>query len=115
MLHPNVFTQYRWWIRKSIHQVVVSLAILVAASCLFSSMLSAQLKEDQGDGPALSPAESLNRFNIATGFVWRGLLSEPTIEQPLQVTFDSHGRLWVVEFRQYPEPAGLKPLSRDNF
>jgi putative heme-binding domain-containing protein len=115
MLHPNVVMQYRWWIQKSIQNVVVSLAILIAASCLFSSMLSAQLKEDQGDGPALSPAESLNRFKIATGFVWRGLLSEPTIEQPLQVTFDSHGRLWVVEFRQYPEPAGLKPLSRDNF
>ncbi len=24
-------------------------------------------------------------------------------------------RMWVVQYLQYPEPAGIKPLSRDNF
>ena len=82
---------------------------------LFASTGFSQGTEDQGQGPPLSPVESQNRFTVDPSCEWRQLLTEPTIEQPLMATFDSHGRLWVVEYRQYPEPAGLKPLSRDNF
>ncbi|MFY8199986.1 MAG: PVC-type heme-binding CxxCH protein, partial [Pirellula staleyi] len=74
-----------------------------------------QSREDQGQGPALSPAESSQLFSVSDQSVWKLLLAEPTIEQPLSATFDSRGRLWVVEYRQYPEPEGLKALSRDNF
>ncbi len=30
-------------------------------------------------------------------------------------TFDTRGRLWVVQYLQYPEPAGIKAISRDNY
>jgi len=40
---------------------------------------------------------------------------EPVIGQPLQVSFDERGRMWVVEYRQYPDPAGLTALSRDKY
>ena len=43
------------------------------------------------------------------------VLAEPLVRQPLFATFDVDGRLWVVQYLQYPEPAGIKPLSRDNF
>jgi hypothetical protein len=33
----------------------------------------------------------------------------------LQISFDERGRMWVVQYRQYPNPAGLKMVSRDNF
>ncbi len=42
------------------------------------------------------------------------VLSEPSIAQPLHLSFDVRGRLWVVEYRQYPDPAGLVELSRDK-
>ncbi len=42
------------------------------------------------------------------------LLREPIVANPLQLSFDERGRLWVVQYRQYPWPAGLKLLSRDN-
>lgn len=42
-------------------------------------------------------------------------LSDPLIAQPLQISFDERGRMWVVEYRQYPFPAGLRVVSRDNF
>lgn len=42
------------------------------------------------------------------------LLREPTVANPLYLTFDERGRLWVVQYRQYPWPAGLKLLSRDS-
>ncbi len=69
----------------------------------------------QGDIPALSPTEALERFVVADDLAVDLVLSEPEIAQPLQVTFDERGRLWLVEYRQYPEPAGLKAVSRDKF
>ena len=43
------------------------------------------------------------------------MLAEPTITQPVFISFDERGRLWVVEYRQYPAPAGLTMLSKDTF
>ena len=43
------------------------------------------------------------------------LLSEPDVRQPVHLSFDERGRLWVVQFLQYPAPAGLKVLSRDGY
>ncbi|AMV37764.1 PVC-type heme-binding CxxCH protein [Planctomyces sp. SH-PL62] len=40
--------------------------------------------------------------------------AEPIVRQPLHLSFDERGRLWVVQYAQYPHPAGLKMLSRDG-
>ncbi len=74
-----------------------------------------QKPEDQGLGPALSPSDALSKFRLVDGYSMETILSEPTISQPLSTAFDSRGRLWVVQYLQYPEPAGLRRLSRDNF
>ena len=74
-----------------------------------------QTAEDQGQGSALPPAESMSKFIVADGLEWKQVLTEPEITQPLMTSHDSFGRLWVVEYRQYPDPAGLKSLSQDNF
>ena len=42
------------------------------------------------------------------------VLAEPKIEQPLSLAWDSKGRLWVVQYRQYQFPAGLKIIEYDN-
>ncbi|ODT99691.1 MAG: hypothetical protein ABS79_04195 [Planctomycetes bacterium SCN 63-9] len=42
------------------------------------------------------------------------VLSEPVVRQPVQISFDERGRLWVVQYLQYPFPAGLKMVSRDS-
>ncbi len=82
---------------------------------LTSLSVLAQQKEDQPDGPALAPAESLKQFVTSDGLTITELLAEPTVRQPLFATFDVDGRMWVVQYLQYPEPAGIKQLSRDNF
>ena len=43
------------------------------------------------------------------------VLTEEQIEQPAFLKFDGRGRLWVAEFRTYPEPAGAKMKSRDRY
>lgn len=87
---------------------------LIALAIITTTGL-AQQKEDQPDGPALAPAESLKLFVTSSGLQITELLAEPTVRQPLFATFDVDGRLWVVQYLQYPEPAGIKQLSRDNF
>src|SRR5204862_741709 len=64
---------------------------------------------------ALSPQESLKQMKVADGFEVSLVASEPEIRQPLSTTFDEHGRLWVIQYLQYPTPAGLKPVSVDNY
>ncbi len=66
-------------------------------------------------GRHLSPAESQAAVHAAEGLAVDLVLSEPEIAQPLSLDFDEHGRLWVVEYRQYPFPAGLTMVSRDKF
>lgn len=74
-----------------------------------------QPPEEQPQGPALLPSESLTKFHVREPLLWEQLLSEPEITQPLMISFDSYGQMWLVEYRQYPEPAGIRPLSHDNF
>lgn len=42
------------------------------------------------------------------------LLRDPEVANPLYLQFDERGRMWLVEYRQYPWPAGLKLVSRDS-
>ncbi len=65
-------------------------------------------------GP-LSPAESLRQFKVADDLEIEQVLAEPAIAQPVFLNFDERGRMWVVEYRQYPAPAGLKVVSHDQF
>src|SRR5438094_33823 len=64
---------------------------------------------------ALSPQDSLKQMKAADGFEVSLVASEPEIRQPLSTTFDERGRLWVIQYLQYPTPAGLKPVSVDNY
>ena len=70
--------------------------------------------DEQNPAGGLSPAESATHFEVVEGLELQQLLSEPLIAQPLDIDFDERGRLWLVEYRQYPHPAGLNMLSRDN-
>jgi putative membrane-bound dehydrogenase-like protein len=61
------------------------------------------------DGSAPSdPPTALKRFRLRPGFRIELVASEPEVTQPLFCTFDARGRLWVVQYRQYQFPAGLK-------
>jgi glucose/arabinose dehydrogenase len=67
-------------------------------------------------GPkGLSPAESLQRFKIPADLEIEQVLAEPIVRQPVFLNFDERGRMWVVQYLQYPNPAGLKIQSRDIY
>ena len=51
--------------------------------------------------PVLSVEDALKSFEIAPGFVIEPVVTEPLVEKPVCLDFDSAGRMWVCEMRGY--------------
>jgi putative heme-binding domain-containing protein len=79
----------------------------LAAACAFALLAA------HGTEP-LSPSDAQKTFTIPDNLQWNVALAEPEITQPVFFNFDERGRMWVVEYRQYPYPAGLKVVSHDS-
>ncbi|MEQ9406723.1 MAG: c-type cytochrome [Fuerstiella sp.] len=69
----------------------------------------------KGDNDPLSPEKAAASFETPDDLEIQLVLSDPDIAQPLFMTWDERGRMWLMEYRQYPEVAGVKMLSRDVF
>jgi putative membrane-bound dehydrogenase-like protein len=69
-----------------------------------------------GDEPGgFPPEEAARRMVVPAGFHVEVFAAEPMVRQPLSASFDERGRLWVVEYLQFPNPAGLKPVTVDQY
>ncbi len=64
--------------------------------------------------PALAPAEAQKAFAVPPGFEVRLFAAEPDVINPVAMTWDARGRLWVLELYEYPSgaAAGQKPRDR---
>lgn len=78
------------------------------------SQFATVINRTKQEGP-LSPAESRALFTVPDDMEVELVLSEPIVAQPLFLNFDERGRLWVLQYMQYPEPAGLTLLSKDQW
>src|SRR5262245_42747060 len=68
------------------------------------------------DVPPKVPAEAARKtFRLAPGLDIELLAHEPMVQQPVSITFDDRGRLWVLQYLQYPVPNGLKPVEVDQY
>ena len=65
------------------------------------------------DSEPLPPQEALRRFQLPDDVSIELVASEPLVQQPVELNFDHQGRLWVVQYKQYPYPAGLKVTDVD--
>src|SRR4051812_11062760 len=54
-------------------------------------------------------------MTVADGLEARLFASEPMIRQPVAIEFDDRGRLWVIQYLQYPNPSGLKRAEVDRY
>jgi len=59
-------------------------------------------KQTRPPGPPLSPAEAIAKMKVPEGFSVELVASEPAIENPVAMTFDERGRIWVTESFEYP-------------
>jgi putative membrane-bound dehydrogenase-like protein len=86
------------------HTMKRSLVLLFAAHALITHAPAAP-----------PPQEALKRMRTAPGFEVSLVASEPGIRQPVTMSFDARGRIWVVQYLQYPNPAGLTAVSIDQY
>jgi putative membrane-bound dehydrogenase-like protein len=61
------------------------------------------------------PQQALRAFKPIDGLTMELVASEPAIRQPIDLHFDDRGRLWVVQYLQYPFPAGVNVTSYDQY
>jgi len=62
----------------------------------------------------LSPEEQRLKFHLPPGFKIQLVAAEPDLRKPMNMAFDSAGRLWVTESREYPFAATNAALARDT-
>lgn len=87
-----------------------SIIFLVAIVALLLSHASLQAQEQKviphgqaaAPGPALSPAEAIAKMTVPEGFSVELVASEPDIVNPVAMTFDERGRVWITESLEYP-------------
>jgi putative membrane-bound dehydrogenase-like protein len=95
------------------------LALFVALHLVGSCSVLAAGKQLTGQHaptmtPALTPAEAQKKFVVPKGFEVRLFAAEPDVVNPVAMTWDERGRLWVLELYEYPlgAPPGQKGRDR---
>ncbi|AMV16987.1 PVC-type heme-binding CxxCH protein [Planctomyces sp. SH-PL14] len=59
--------------------------------------------------------EAVGRMTLPEGLTATLFASEPEVRQPIFCKCDDRGRLWTIQYLQYPNPAGLKRVQVDRF
>ncbi len=52
------------------------------------------------------PEESVGKMSMPADVQVELVASEPLVRQPVAIDFDDRGRLWVMQYMQYPNPEG---------
>ncbi|MEI8071100.1 MAG: PVC-type heme-binding CxxCH protein [Planctomycetota bacterium] len=93
-------------------------ALLTAMTMLASSGFGQETppkpphNQDKPPGPALSPQEALQKMKVPEGFTVEVVASEPDIVNPIGMTFDERGRVWITESLEYPRSEPGKGRDR---
>jgi mono/diheme cytochrome c family protein/glucose/arabinose dehydrogenase len=105
-------------VKKPLH--LISRLSLLALTVLLSHNVLAQNGDKAGEvqkllvpkelippAPVLTPEQALKAFKLEPGFRIEVVAAEPLVHDPVAMSFDAQGRIWVVEMRGYmPNVAG---------
>src|SRR5438105_1277799 len=61
------------------------------------------------------PDDAPKRMAVPPPFTVKLVAAEPLVRQPVAIEFDDRGRPWVIQYLQYPNPAGLKRVTVDRY
>lgn len=86
---------------------VCSIGVLLVCLCLAAAQKRpagepALHNQDRPAGPALTPDEAIRKMTVPDGFSVEVVACEPDLVNPVAMTFDEKGRIWVVESLEYP-------------
>lgn len=80
---------------------------LVAFACSLVLARAADPRGDHADAPPSTAQEQLGKFHVPPGFEVQLVADETQIGKPMNLNFDSAGRLWVTCSELYPWAAQL--------
>ena len=66
-------------------------------------------------GQGYSPAEAPRHMTVPEGLAVELVAAEPLVRQPVAIEFDDRGRLWCIQYLQYPNPSGLNRAKVDRY
>jgi putative membrane-bound dehydrogenase-like protein len=89
-------------------RVPTCIGLLVAAWALSAAASAAQAQ-------GFPPDEAPQHMTLADGLEATLVAAEPLVRQPVAIEFDDRGRLWVIQYLQYPNPAGLTRVKVDRY
>jgi putative membrane-bound dehydrogenase-like protein len=93
----------------------LSVAILLAiASSAFAQREFGFDNTKASGQPYLKPEESVARMKVADGFEVKLFAAEPDVINPIAMTVDEKGRVWVVECFEYPKRTAKGKMPRDR-
>jgi putative membrane-bound dehydrogenase-like protein len=61
------------------------------------------------------PDEAPRKMSVPEGLEVELVAAEPLVRQPVAIEFDDAGRLWVIQYLQYPNPSGLARAKVDRY
>lgn len=88
-------------------------ALLLAAPLFAQREFGFDNRKGSGQ-PYLKPEESVAKMKVADGFEVKLFAGEPQLVNPIAMTVDEKGRVWVIECFEYPKrtPKGKMPRDR---
>ncbi|MEA3211022.1 MAG: hypothetical protein QOE70_4079 [Chthoniobacter sp.] len=75
---------------------------ILAGLLALPTLATADQRGDQPDAPPSTPQAQLASFHVPPGFEVQLVAAEPEIQKPINLNFDSAGRLWATGSELYP-------------
>jgi len=94
--------------KAAVHRTRRILAALVLLAAARAMAAPAVVESDP-----LPPHEQRAAFHLPPGFEIQLVAAEPTIQKPMNMAFDTRGRLWVTHSVEYPFAAAADTTPRD--
>jgi putative membrane-bound dehydrogenase-like protein len=88
---------------------------LATAAVVAALSLALLLPPDPVSAQGYPADEATKKMTVADGFAVKLVAAEPLVRKPVAVEFDDRGRLWVIQYLQYPNPAGLERVQVDRY
>lgn len=97
------------------HAVWAAVALWGMCSVGWSDEIPAPKNTQEITTPLLTPQEALAQMKVPEGFRVELFAHEPDVQQPISITTDERGRLWVAENYTYAESkVNFDPTQKDR-
>jgi len=88
---------------------------MTADRIFFAAMAIITTMPSQVMGQGYAPTDAMKQMTVNDGLGVSLFAHEPEVRQAIFVKCDDRGRLWTIQYLQYPNPAGLRRVKIDRW